>query len=272
MKEVTSNISFFVLSCDKYSDLWEDFFNLKEIFWPDCSFDWTIVTESVEYKRDGVNTLVCGNDLNWTGRLRKACLSANTEKVCFFLDDFFINSPIDNNTVLKCIETAVKENVDYYVLGDAFSRDIKSDAFYNENIVIIPSDRPYGIDTSVAIWDRGFLLSLIGDKDCNAWQFELDRLEEARLNVHQNRILWYDKRLPFNVGSIPVVIQGKFYPKAVKDFQKRGYNIKTDGRPVMSNVEVVKYDLKVFFSKVGFLKKPLKRFAGKFMGYKFFTK
>ena len=74
------------------------------------------------------------------------------------------------------------------------------------------------------------------------------------------------------MGSIPVVIQGKFYPKAIRDFKRRGYLINTSGRPVMTGLEVFKYDMKVLFSRIGFLKSPLKRFAGKYMGYKFFTK
>ena len=265
-------ISFLVLSCDKYSDLWEDFFCLKEKFWPDCPFEWRVVTESVECKHAGIKTIKCGNELNWTGRIKKACDSIHSDFICFFLDDFFINDTVNNDVVKECIEKAIHEKVDYYVLGDAFARTIKTDTYYDDNTAIIPTDRPYGIDTSVAIWKKSFLLSLVEGKDCSAWQFELDRLEEARMNVHKDRKLWYDERLPLNVGSIPVVIQGKFYPKAIKDFKRRGYAINTSGRSVMTGIEVFKYDMKVFFSKLRFLKSPLKRFAGKYMGYKFFTK
>ena len=266
------NISFFVLSCDKYSDLWEDFFCLKEKFWSNCAFEWQVVTESVECKHKGVKTIKCGKDLNWTGRIKKACELVGSDYICFFLDDFFINSIVNNDLINECIELAIREKVDYYVLGDAFARKIKTNTYYNDHTAVIPTDRPYGIDTSVAIWKKEFLLELVRKKDCTAWQFELDRLEEARHNVHKDRKLWYDERLPLNVGSIPVVIQGKFYPKAIKDFRHRGYEINTSGRLVMTSWEVFKYDLKVFFSKMGFLKSPLKRFAGKFMGYKFFTK
>ena len=266
------HISFFVLSCDKYSDLWEDFFCLKEKFWPDCPFEWHVVTESNECKHTGIKTIKCGKELNWTGRIKKACEIVNSDYICFFLDDFFINDTVENDLINECIGKATNEEVDYYVLGDAFARKIKTDTYYNNHIAVIPTNRPYGIDTSVAIWKKEFLVKLVGEKDCSAWQFELDRLEEARQNVHKDRKLWYDERLPLNVGSIPVVIQGKFYPKAIKDFKCRGYVINTSSRPVMTGLEVFKYDMKVFFSSIGFLKSPLKRFAGKFMGYKFFTK
>ena len=268
----SNNISFFVLSCDKYSDLWEDFFCLKEKFWPDCSYEWNVVTESILCKHAGVNTITCGHDQNWTGRLKQACNATRSSFVCFFLDDFFINAKVDNGLVLKCIEKAILEEVDYYVLGDAFARKIKKSRYFEKHIKVIPSDRPYGIDTSVAIWKKEFLLSLIGEKDCSAWQFELDRLEDAKLNLHKDRVLWYDDRLPLNVGSIPVVIQGKFYPKAIKDFKRRGYVINTSVRPVMTIIEVIKYDLKVWFSKTSLFKAPLKCLAKGFLGYKFFTK
>ena len=266
------SVAFLVLSCDKYSDLWEDFFKLKEKFWPDCPFEWIVVTESVSCNYDGVKTIKCGTRINWTGRIKIACDSVRADRICFFLDDFYINSLVDNDLVMKCIDLSIQNGIDYYVLGDAFARTIMTDKRYDEHIVIIPTDRPYGIDTSVALWKKEFLTSLVKDKDCSAWQFELDRLEDARLNTHKERVLLYDERLPLNVSHIPVVIQGKYYPKALKDFKKRGYTINTNGRLVMTPVEVIKYDMKVLFSKVGFLKKPLKRIAEKFLGYNFFTK
>ena len=48
-----------LLSCDKYSDVWDDFFNLKERFWPDCKFKWYLVTESKNYIRKNVSTIIC---------------------------------------------------------------------------------------------------------------------------------------------------------------------------------------------------------------------
>ena len=87
-----SDISFLLLSCDKYQDLWYDFFRLKDLFWPDCPYKWTIVTEDADFYYPEISVLKCGTHLNWTGRLKYAIENLNTKHVCYFLDDFFINS------------------------------------------------------------------------------------------------------------------------------------------------------------------------------------
>lgn len=265
-------VSFLLLSCDKYKDLWHDFFCLKDINWPDCKYPWHIVCESEEFEYPNVHVLNCGTGIDWTGRLNVALDYVNTPYICFFLDDFFINAKIDNQLIEDTIKYAIDIEADYYVLGDAFSRKFENPNYLKPHIIKIPSTRKYGIDTSAAIWKTSFLKSLLNNKDCSAWQFELDRLIEAQNNTHKNRLLLYDERKPFNVTDIPVVIQGKFYPKAIKDFKKRGYIIDNSKRQIMTTWEVFKYDLKVKMSQISKGKKFLKLLASKMFGYKFFTK
>ena len=57
-------MSILVLSCDKYKYAWDDFFNLRDIFWPDCPYPWYVVTESEDYDRKDVEVIKCGTDLN----------------------------------------------------------------------------------------------------------------------------------------------------------------------------------------------------------------
>lgn len=266
-----NKISFLLLSCDNYKDLWHDFFCLKDLYWKDCKYQWHVVCESEKFEYPNVEVYNCGNSLDWTGRLNKVLDYINTPYVCFFLDDFFINSNIDNQLIEESIKYAIDIEADYFVLGDAFSRKFDNPSYIKPHIIKIPSTRKYGIDTSVAIWKKSFLKSIINDKDCSAWQFELDRLTEAVNNTHKYRLLLYDDRKPFNVTDIPVVIQGKFYPKAIKDFKSRGYIIDTSRRQIMTFWEVFKYDLKVKMSHFSIGKKLLKRIASKLLGYKFFT-
>ena len=42
----SSKLAILMLSCDKYSDLWDDFFNLKERFWPDCPYHCYLATDT----------------------------------------------------------------------------------------------------------------------------------------------------------------------------------------------------------------------------------
>lgn len=54
MENNTPQLAILVLSCDKYSDLWDDFFNLKDKFWPECPYSCYLATDTKEYNREGV--------------------------------------------------------------------------------------------------------------------------------------------------------------------------------------------------------------------------
>ena len=86
---MNNTLSILVLSCDNYSDLWDDFFNLRDKFWPDCEYRWYVVTETKDYKRNNVEVIKCGKELNWAGRFRKAVQSLDSPLVGVFLEDYF---------------------------------------------------------------------------------------------------------------------------------------------------------------------------------------
>lgn len=262
-----------VLSCDKYSDAWDDFFNLKERFWPNCPYQWHIVTETKDYQRDRVDTILCGLDLNWAGRLRKAVQSVNSPYIGLFLEDYFIKAPIDNDKIASYVSLMQREKVSYLTLGNVFRHILSQPDLehFSEHLVVIPQHLKYGIDTSAAIWDKSFLLEKIGDGDYSAWQFEIDRCKEAESVSGLGGFLLCDDELSFNVSEIPVIIQGKLYPPAIKYFQDvLGYHIRSN-RKIMSQYEVFKYRFKTRMSHVKHGRRVLKWIGTHFLGYSFFT-
>jgi len=270
--EQKKKVSMLVLSCDKYGDLWDDFFNLKDKYWPDCPYDWYVVTESIDYNREGVSVIKCGNDLNWAGRFRKAVQSANTPYIGLFLDDYFISDSIDNNRVNLFVEIMEKDKVSFLNLGNVFRHiiDLPYKKYYKEHLIIIPNHLRYGIDTAAAIWDKHFLLQKLGEKDYSAWEFERDRCDEAESQEGLGGLILCDEQMSFNVCEIPVVIQGVFYPKAKRFFKKKEYKILSK-RKTMSSWDVLKYEFKCRCSHAKYGRKYLKWVGTHFLGYKFFT-
>lgn len=269
----TKQISILLLSCDSYSDLWNDFFNLKERFWPDCEYQWYIVTETSDFYRTNVEVIKCGKELNWAGRLRYAINAVNTPYIGIFLDDYFITAPINNKRIKSYVELMIKEKVSFLNLSNVFHHitDLPNKEYYSDHLIVIPKHLKYGIDTSAAIWDRDFLLEKLGYEDYNAWQFEVDRCEEAASENGLEGIILCDDLLSFNVSEIPVVIQGTLYPEAITYFAKKiGYNIQTS-RKRMTYINVLKYKLKVKASRVKHCRRLLKWIGSHLLGYKFFT-
>lgn len=266
-------ITMLLLSCDNYSDIWDDFFNLKERFWPDCEYQWFIVTESKDYVRKNVSTIKCGTALSWAGRFRLAVNQVETPYVGLYLDDFFIKSPIDNNRIKSFLELMEKEKVSFLNLGNVFHYILRQPnlKYFAPHLVVIPQHLRYGIDTGAAIWDKSFLLEKLGEGEYSAWKFESDRCAEAASEKGLGGLILCDDQLSFNVSEIPVIIQGQFYPEAIKYFKEEvGYKILSK-RKVMSAWEVRKYKFKTMMSHAKHGRKILKWVGTHVLRYKFFT-
>lgn len=268
-----NSVSMLVLSCDAYSDLWDDFFNLRDKFWPDCEYKWYVVTESKSYERKDVEVIKCGKEMDWAGRFRYAVQTVATPYIGLYLEDFFIKAPIDNNRIKGLVAFMHNNSVDYIDLGNVFHHKINQPEkkYFSDHLVIIDKHLRYGIDTAASLWDSNYLLEKLGSGDYNAWKFEKDRCDEAATEDGYNGLLLADDRLSFNVSEIPVVVQGKFYPPVIKDFRRRGYEIDTSKRKVMSPWEEFKYDFKRKVSHFPYFHKQLKWIGSHFFGYKFFT-
>ena len=273
MNEVNKQLSILVLSCDNYSDLWDDFFKLKEKFWPDCPYHWYVVTESKDYQRENVGVIKCGKELNWAGRFRKAVQTVDTPLVGVFLEDYYINATIDNERIRGLVDFSIEKGVDFLDLGNVFKHKINqpNKQYFADHLMIIDKHLRYGLDTAAAIWKKEYLLEKLGEGDYSAWKFEADRCTEAASEEGYNGLILVDDRISFNVSEIPVVVQGMFYPPIIEDFCKRGYEIDTSKRKIMSGYQRFKYDFKRWCAKIPFGHKFMKWFGTKFLGYKFFT-
>jgi len=272
MKE-KNKIAILVLSCDGYSDLWDDFFNLREKFWPDCPYRWYVVTETKEYIRTGVDVIKCGKELNWAGRFRHAVKSVDADYIGVFLEDYFIKSIVDNTRISEYLNLMQKDNVMFLNMGDVFKHIIgrKDVEYYKEHLIRIPKHLRYGIDTAAAFWNKEYLLERLGEDDYSAWKFESDRCDEAASEEGYKGLILCDDQCSLNVSEIPVVIQGVFYPGAKKFFETEcNYKIKS-GRNTMGPWPVFKYKFKVFCSRAKFGRKILKWIGTHIMGYRFFT-
>lgn len=273
MNDKNNKLAMLLLSCDNYSDLWDDFFNLREKFWPDCPYTWYVVTESKDYTRTNVEVIKCGNELNWAGRFRKAVQSVDNPLIGVYLEDYFINATVDNERIEGLVDFAIEKGVDFLDLGNVFKHKINQQKkqYFADHLIIIDKHLRYGLDTAAAIWKKEYLLEKLGEGDYSAWKFEADRCAEAASEEGYNGLILVDERMSFNVSEIPVVVQGMFYPPIIEDFRKRGYEIDTSKRKVMSGYQSFKYDFKRWCACLPFGHKFMKWFGTKFLGYKFFT-
>ena len=245
---------------------------MKDKYWADCNFQWYLVTESVVYKRPGVITL--NSEGNWSTRYRNAVKSVDAKYICSYLDDYFITDKIDNDRINQLVGFMEEHKVSYLNMDDGFDHIQKTPnlSVYADGFLVIPKHIAYGVDTAGAIWDREYLLEKLGEGDYSAWQFELDRCNEAKTEEGLTGKLLLDQKQSLNISKIPVIIQGAYYPPAVRFFKKKGYNIDCHDRRVMSQWDVFVYWLKRHCSRSKFGRWFMKWVGSKVFGLEFVSK
>lgn len=259
-----------VLSCDKYSDLWNDFFNIKDMFWPDCNFKWYLATDSKPYQRDGVEVIHFGNIREWTKCVRTALQQIDAPYICPFLEDAFISKKIDNKLINDLVDYSEKNHVSFLCLERKSVLPLKDREHVDPYISIIPKHLRFGVDTSGAIWEKDFFMKKLSQWDCSAWDFEVNMAKEADSEEGMDGYLLVDDRKPLNISEIEVVRLGKFRPDAIKMFHKLGYDIDTSQRPVMNFREYSMEKIKCWGSRIKYGRKTIKKIA-KIFGFTFFT-
>ena len=218
-------MSIVVFSCDAYSDLWEDFFSFMDIYWENKPYECYLVNNSKPFVAKGVKVINAG-DGDWSSRARIAMEEITTPHVMTFLEDYFISEKIDQVMIEKALSYVESENIDYYQLNTAAKEDYPKWTHFKNNMHLytIPKTRDYWVDTSISIWNKNFMLELLGKEDYSAWKFELDRSRDTKYpERYKNKICVLDSRNLISMS--PMVIQGKFYPKSINLMEKKGHKI-----------------------------------------------
>jgi len=243
-----SQLAILVLSCDKYSDLWNDFFNLKERFWPDCPFPCYLATDTVDYQRDGVKVIHFGNIRLWTVCAREALKQIKEPYIALFLEDAFIYKSIDTKVVEDNLRFMIEHDADYLTMErNRSGRELSADDQVVPHIWRIDRHRNYGIDTSASIWNKDFFRKELEKGDCNPWQFEVNYCKLSKTKEGLPGKIFFDDRQPFNISPEEVVVQGKFAPDTVEMFHRLGYDIDTSKRDVLARRKTVIGGLKRWF-------------------------
>ncbi len=158
-----------VTSCDKYSDLWEGFFSQldKNLSVPIKKY---LLTNYQNYNgryAQQVETILVGDDLNWSDGLIKALERIPETKILVIVEDFFVSSPIDSNLMKEVISFSAKEDtqlIHYENLPGSIQYRFSGYAKCEPGM-------PY-LTGVCGIWDREYLKSLLINGE-NPWQFEI---------------------------------------------------------------------------------------------------
>lgn len=225
------DVTILVNSCDDYSDAWDPFFRLLKIQWSECE-DYNIVlsTHSKKYYCDflDVKTITTG-DKPWSTRIWNALKCINTEYVLFFLEDQFLQKPVNVDWLNKAFEY-MKRHTDTGVIILRHTGKQKDD--YPE--VFFPRERVSEKNRIVgmaAIYRKDYLFKILRKHE-NVWEFEY--YASIRSKRYKEKVLQYNKRNPeifvYNdeEESGLGIKYGKWLPKNHELFEKYGICVNYD--------------------------------------------
>lgn len=269
---MNNKLAIIVVSCDKYSDLWDDMFNLLDIHWAGRPYETYLATDTKPFEHAGVKVIHFGNIRQWMVCTRKAVEEIDAPYILFLMEDYFVIKDIDTSVIEEDLALLEKMDGDFMNIHQRpYYLNEKDSLFVSKDVRTIPNNTRYGLDTAGAIWKKSFFLEQLNREDGDAWRFEAMLVADSQRPEGIPGKLFYDTRHPLNICPGEVVRLGKFTRGAVKIIEETGYQIQST-RARMTVMENFKDQLKgkLSTSNIKHGRKLLKK-IGRLFGFVFFT-
>jgi hypothetical protein len=213
-----TNFAIIISSSDNYDDLWDNFFSNFFSNFPPIIKDVYLVNGVKPYLNTKVKTINTGENILFTKRLKKTLDSIDSEYVLFMLEDYFICEKVKISNIVDILEFIQSNQIVYYKL-DSFSNINGSSYNGKPYLKLIPKKLRYGISLQTSIWNKRFLLELIGDDNLSPWEFE-KKISTKTIFHHDNKIV-FDSRNIIKISHM--VTKGKYINRSKKRIRSSGY-------------------------------------------------
>lgn len=220
--------SVIISTCDKFSDLWDIYFELFFKNWHDHPAKVYLVTDApTDQYYEGVEIVAAGEGTEITERLRKVFETIDTKYLLFTLDDYFLTQHIDNSKIDTAFSYMDDEAVDYvrlygaskyYLLKERAQESAKYPGFFLRDI----SEGNYKVNLYAGLWRTDFMKKTLGDTPLNAWQYEVSLTQKAR-DLKARCALSNNREFPI----LDVIRKGKLLHRADRVLRENGYVLTT---------------------------------------------
>lgn len=221
-----TDTSVLIISCDKYSDLWEPFFTLFWRYWKASSFKVYLGSNYLIYSDPRVETIAIGADKNWSHGLLEIVKRIDTPFIILMLEDFFLRETVKINDIFMCVEALRNLNGNMLRLVP-YPRPDKSVKGYPFLGYIKPTS-PYRVSTQGTLWRKSALLSIIRDGE-SIWKFELNGTERSRSDNG-----YYCVWKPILTYGHHVIERGKWFRSEARRFAAMDIGCDFNRRSIMS--------------------------------------
>ncbi|HEY3453480.1 MAG TPA: glycosyltransferase family 4 protein [Bryobacteraceae bacterium] len=232
LDNAAAQCSVLVVSCDRYCDLWVPFFHQFHQYWPDCPFPVYLGANSASYDDPCVYMLQSGADESWSKNLKFFLSRIPTRYVLVLLEDFFLDGPVSNSSLLGHLEALELLGGTVLRLAPNPPPDLCLENF--PGVGEIHRQAAFRVSAQPGIWNRNALIAILRDEE-SAWDFEHLGTERSRADDGG----YYCAQ----VSSLPcwhVVERGKWFRPAARYYRKLNIGCDFAVRPTMSTLTAMK--------------------------------
>ena len=229
-----SEVTFLVSSCDKYSDLWEPFFENLFKYWPDLPFEVTLISNFKKFPDKRVRTIQLGTDESYADNLRRALAQINTNWVVLWLDDVIIDRKVDQKTIELILRQAYELNASFVKLSNDLPIVYKSKTGYL--IDELPKGIKYRSAIGLTLAKKSTLIEL-AEPGFSAWDMDKSTLSdnlEAKFCAYTK----FGAKNPA-FGYIHAVVKGEWLYSSVQKLRRQGFTSLINGRKRQSLIAYI---------------------------------
>jgi hypothetical protein len=220
------SVAVLVVSCDKYADLWQPFFDLFFRYWSDCPYQVYLLSNTAIADIAGVKGIPIGPDTSWSDNLLQALAQIEEDYVFLFLEDLLLTGPVDTAAVETVVGWFVSSQGNYIRLNGFPPPDVA----LTETVGTVAPDTIYRTATVLSVWRRQILAELLRPGE-SAWDFE---------TAGSVRSEAYDGFYSARRNYIPVmnaIIKGKWQRTALRKTNSLCIGFEVGARPILNRRE-----------------------------------
>lgn len=243
------NLAVLVLSCDKFADAWEPFFNMFFHYWQDCPYKIYLFSETKDFDHPRIVNIKAGETLSWSACLELALTKIEEDYILFLLEDYIFLKPVSNERIERHFKILQETNSCYLRLFPCPGPDEPLEGY--SDIGVIKPGSPYRTCTQAALWKREAMLSLV-DPTENGWEYELNSVNRSEKLYGKFLCVEIDEKGdPLENGDYPItyfctaINRGIWRRDAVKIIRKHGYKVDLNAR----QQESLKAKYKIFLRR-----------------------
>lgn len=213
-----NSIAFVVVSCDRYSDLWEGFFKSFFKYWPGCPFDLFLIANHLSYPDQRVKTICIGEDKDYASNLRLALTQINHPWIFLWLEDCMFSGKINEHTTNQVFEQAITTtNLGYLKLSNDYP--LAYSCRTGTAFGAIPKGVKYRSAIGMSLYRKDVLVKLLVPGK-NAWEVDKSDASDSFSEDFYALAAQYATNPIF--PYVNTVIKGKWYIPAIPYLKREG--------------------------------------------------